>query len=107
METLFTQEKEAPLAQRMRPENIFEVVGQDHVLKEGSLGRAIEAGKPLSFILWGPPGCGKTTLARLYAQAFDALFIQISAVLSGVSDIKKAIEQAQQALGKKNSFVCG
>ncbi len=86
----------APLAERMRPQTIDEVIGQTHLLGAGkSLRLAFASGKLHSMILWGPPGVGKTTLARLTAQAFKADFIAISAVLSGVKEIREAIEQAR------------
>ena len=86
----------APLAERMRPRTLDEVIGQTHLLGPGKpLRVAFEAGKLHSMILWGPPGVGKTTLARLMAQAFDADFIAISAVLSGVKDIREAVERAR------------
>jgi putative ATPase len=86
----------APLAERMRPQTIDEVIGQTHLLGPGkSLRLAFASGKLHSMILWGPPGVGKTTLARLTAQAFKADFIAISAVLSGVKEIREAIEQAR------------
>lgn len=88
----------APLAERLRPRTIDEVVGQDHLLGPGQpLRVAFESGQPHSMILWGPPGVGKTTLARLMAYAFDAQFLAISAVLGGVKDIREAVEQAQAA----------
>lgn len=90
---------EAPLAERMRPRTLDEVVGQQHLLGAGKpLRLAFEAGKPHSMILWGPPGVGKTTLARLMAQAFDAEFIAISAVLSGVKEIREAVARAEAVL---------
>ena len=92
-----------PLAERLRPRTIDEVIGQQHLLGEGKpLRVAFASGQPHSMILWGPPGVGKTTLARLMADAFDAEFIALSAVLSGVKDIRVAVEQAEQyrALGK-------
>ena len=89
----------APLAERLRPKHISEVIGQSHLLGEGRpLSLAFQSGKLHSMILWGPPGVGKTTLARLMAQAFDAEFMPLSAVLSGVKDIREAIAQAQQTL---------
>lgn len=86
----------APLAERLRPHTLDQVVGQDHLLGPGQpLRVAFESGQPHSMILWGPPGVGKTTLARLMAHAFDAQFLAISAVLGGVKDIREAVEQAQ------------
>ena len=84
-----------PLAERLRPKNLGEVIGQQHLLGAGlPLRIAFESGEPHSCILWGPPGVGKTTLARLMAGSFDAHFITISAVLGGVKDIREAVEQA-------------
>lgn len=89
----------APLAERLRPAHIDEVIGQSHLLGEGKpLRLAFQSGKLHSMILWGPPGVGKTTLARLMASAFDAEFVPLSAVLSGVKDIREAIAQAEQTL---------
>ena len=92
----------APLAERLRPKTIDEVIGQSHLLGEGRpLRLAFQSGKLHSMILWGPPGVGKTTLARLMASAFDAEFVPLSAVLSGVKDIREAIAQAQQVLQQR------
>ena len=87
-----------PLSERLRPTGLDEVIGQAHLLGPGKpLRVAFESGKPHSMILWGPPGVGKTTLARLMADAFDAQFIAISAVLGGVKDIREAVAMAQTA----------
>jgi putative ATPase len=87
------------LAEALRPKSLDEVVGQRHLLGPGKpLRLAFESGKPHSMILWGPPGTGKTTIARLMADAFDAEFIALSAVFSGVKDIKEAVQRAQEVL---------
>ncbi|MFT7401243.1 MAG: putative ATPase [Hydrogenophaga sp.] len=87
-----------PLAERLRPRTLGEVIGQQQILGEGmALRLAFESGQPHSCILWGPPGVGKTTIARLMAGAFDAQFITISAVLGGVKDIREAVERALAA----------
>jgi putative ATPase len=89
----------APLAELLRPQTLDEVVGQGHLLGPGKpLRRAFESGKLHSMILWGPPGVGKTTLARLMARAFNADFIALSAVLSGVKDIREAVVRAEHTL---------
>lgn len=94
-----TRNPATPLAERLRPRTLDDVIGQSHLLSTGKpLRLAFDSGKPHSMILWGPPGSGKTTLARLMAHAFDAEFIAISAVLSGVKDIREAIERALMTL---------
>ena len=91
----------APLAERLRPKRLSEVIGQQQLLGEGmALRVAFESGQPHSCILWGPPGVGKTPIARLMADAFDAQFIAMSAVLGGVKDIREAVERAQAALAR-------
>lgn len=94
---LFEAAPDAPLAERLRPNSLSDVIGQTHLLGPNKpLRLAFEAGKPHSMILWGPPGVGKTTLARLMAVAFDVEFIALSAVLSGLKDIRAAVDQATQ-----------
>src|SRR6202171_5696842 len=91
-------EKDAPrpLADRLRPKTLAEVVGQDHLFGPNApLGRMISAGRPASIILWGPPGTGKTTIARLLSTVFKLHFEQLSAVFSGVADLKKTFEAAR------------
>ena len=89
----------APLAEALRPKSIDEVVGQQHLLGPGKpLRLAFESRKPHSMILWGPPGSGKTTIARLMAKAFDAEFVALSAVFSGVKDIREAMQAAEARL---------
>ncbi|MBP5399524.1 MAG: replication-associated recombination protein A [Alphaproteobacteria bacterium] len=93
--TLFSHQVKRPLADRLRPQNLSEVVGQDHVVGNDSpLGRMVKSGKISSFILWGPPGCGKTTIARLIAEHTNLYFEQISAVFSGVADLKRVFQYA-------------
>ncbi len=100
MSELFANAKpQAPLAERLRPQTLDQVVGQSHLLGPGKpLRMAFQSGKLPSMILWGPPGVGKTTLARLIANSVEAEFIPISAVLSGIKDIRDAIERAEMVL---------
>ena len=101
MSGLFDSTPTPPLAEALRPKTITEVIGQTHLLAAGKpLNLAFASGKPHSMILWGPPGVGKTTLARLSAKAFDREFIAISAVLAGVKEIRESIEQAQQNMAQ-------
>lgn len=98
-ELFVTAQPEAPLAERLRPQTLDEVVGQSHLLGVGKpLRLAFNSGKLPSMILWGPPGVGKTTLARLIANTADAEFIPLSAVLSGIKDIRDAVERAELTL---------
>ncbi|HEX4858976.1 MAG TPA: AAA family ATPase, partial [Usitatibacteraceae bacterium] len=94
-----------PLAERLRPKSLGEVIGQEHLTGPGMpLRIAFDAKVPHSMILWGPPGVGKTTLARLMADAFEADFIALSAVLSGVKEIREAVERAtlnRRSLGRR------
>ena len=101
MSGLFESNPPPPLAEALRPQSIEEVIGQTHLLAAGKpLNLAFASGKPHSMILWGPPGVGKTTLARLSAKAFDREFIALSAVLAGVKEIRDAIEQAEQSMAQ-------
>src|SRR5947207_2214868 len=97
MAELFASLAPTPLAERLRPRTIADVLGQDHLLgPEGPLGRMLAAKKLSSLILWGPPGCGKTTIARLLAEAVDLHFEPLSAVFSGVADLRRIFEAARQ-----------
>jgi putative ATPase len=104
---LFKAEPSPPLAEALRPKTILDVIGQSHLLGPGKpLNLVFQSGRPHSMILWGPPGVGKTTLARLTANAFDCEFIALSAVLSGVKDIRASIEQAEHYLaGGKHTIL--
>lgn len=96
-DTLFSAQVKRPLADRLRPQSLKEVVGQDQVVGDNApLGRMIRSGKITSFILWGPPGCGKTTISRLIAEHTNLYFEQISAVFSGVADLKRVFTYAQE-----------
>lgn len=99
MSDLFKQTPRPPLAESLRPQSLDQVIGQSHLLGEGKpLRLAFDSGKAHSMILWGPPGVGKTTLARLTSEAFGCAFIALSAVMAGVKDIREAMEQAQHEL---------
>ena len=93
---LFEAGAPRPLADRLRPRSIDEVVGQEHLLKpDGPLGRMVASRRLASMILWGPPGCGKTTIARLLAQSTDLHFEPLSAVFSGVADLRRVFDAAK------------
>lgn len=95
--SLFRSLAPQPLADRLRPQHLEDVVGQQHLLgPEGPIGRMLAASRLASMILWGPPGCGKTTIARLLAQRTDLAFVPLSAVFSGVADLRKAFDEARQ-----------
>ena len=97
MSTLFESQAPRPLADRLRPRAIEEVVGQDHLLgRDAPIGRMLAAGRMSSIILWGPPGSGKTTIARLLAERANLEFVALSAVFSGVADLRKAFEAARE-----------
>ena len=96
-DTLFSSNVKRPLADRMRPTKLEEIVGQNHLVGDDApLGRMIKSGKINSFILWGPPGCGKTTIARILAEYTNLYFEQISAVFSGVADLKRVFQYAEE-----------
>jgi len=95
MSTLFESQAPRPLADRLRPESLDQVVGQDHLLDaDGPIGRMAASGRMVSIILWGPPGSGKTTIARLLAEVSDLHFELMSAVFSGVADLRKVFDEA-------------
>ena len=96
---------DAPLADRLRPTGLAEIVGQEHLTgPEGAIGRMVAAGKLSSIILWGPPGTGKTSIARLLADAVGLRFVALSAVFSGVADLKKIFAAARQMAAKSATF---
>src|SRR5688572_17942754 len=97
MATLFEAQAPRPLADRLRPKRLEEVVGEDHLLKpDAPIGRMVAKGRLASMILWGPPGCGKTTIARLLAEHTNLEFQPLSAVFSGVADLRKVFDQAKK-----------
>ena len=88
---------QTPLAETLRPATLDEIVGQEHLVgPSGFIRSLIQAGKPLSILLWGPPGCGKTSIARLYAKAFSLRFVTLSAIFSGIADLKKIIQESEE-----------
>src|SRR5580765_3107061 len=97
MSTLFETQAPRPLADRLRPRRLADIVGQDHLLgAAGPIGRMVASRQLASMILWGPPGCGKTTIARLLAEGTDLHFEPLSAVFSGVADLRRIFEAARQ-----------
>src|SRR5690348_11563481 len=95
--TLFESQAPHPLADRLRPRRLADIVGQDHLIgPEGPIGRMVTRKQLASMVLWGPPGCGKTTIARLLAEGTDLAFEPLSAVFSGVADLRKVFEAAKK-----------
>src|ERR1700693_4059159 len=86
-----------PLAEQLRPKELADIVGQDHLVgPNGFITSIIKSGRPLSIILWGPPGSGKTSIARLYAKAFSMRFVTLSAIFSGIADLRKILKDAEE-----------
>ncbi|OAM28418.1 recombination factor protein RarA [Eikenella longinqua] len=103
---LFSRAPAAPLAERLRPHSLDDVVGQQHLIGPGKpLRVAVEGGQPHSMLLWGPPGVGKTTLARILAQSFHAQFLPVSAVFAGIKDIREAVNKAEIALQRGQATI--
>ena len=99
-------ENRVPLAERMRPQKLADVVGQDEIIGEGKiLTEIVRKGEPVNLIFWGPPGTGKTTLARILAQEFKADFVELSAVTAGKKDITEVVERARQNWNLKTRTV--
>jgi putative ATPase len=97
MTSLFEKGAPHPLADRLRPQRLADIVGQDHLLgPEAPIGRMVASRQIASMILWGPPGCGKTTIARLLAHGTDLVFEPLSAVFSGVADLRKVFDAAKK-----------
>ncbi|MFI5016998.1 MAG: AAA family ATPase, partial [Dongiales bacterium] len=106
MTGLFESQAPRPLADRLRPKRLEEVVGQQHLLAaDAPIGRMVASGHISSMILWGPPGCGKTTLARLLAEHTSLHFEPLSAVFSGVADLRKIFEAARSAAEETGSLM--